>query len=294
MQLLTRKPAEHAQIFAEAQALVDDGLDRDLVLDLFAEDAAWLAPMLGATVSVSLSASGIEPSYYFEASLKQKFLAAGARKQREARGRPILASSQPQNRFRTAMASTALVGAAAAIGVVALGIIRSDDPGSGNGRPGAASQIVSRLDTHLAESEAHLRVIAERASSGQISAADIAQLNEDATVLTALAHETPLDPNQREQARGIVDKAVTVLSTAQEKPEFQAKVESTFTNVSTAAAAAGVGEVKPLAPPPTPTPAGAETTTASPTATRAAESPTPAATSTATPSTAASTPDNPR
>ena len=41
-----RRPDPEAEIYSEAQALLDDGLDLEFVLSLFPDEAHWVAEML--------------------------------------------------------------------------------------------------------------------------------------------------------------------------------------------------------------------------------------------------------
>ena len=216
--------------------------------------------MLGTSLDLIDATEEIQPSYFFEASLKQKFLAEGARTQPERQRSPILGTPSPAHRFRTAMAGTALVGAAAAIGVFAFGVIRSDDPG----KPDTGGALVSRtrFDQRLQETQVRVNEILQRAATGSVSAADLDQIQVDAAALGALAQEVPLDSQQKERFRDVANTAVTALNVAQEKPELKPRAESAFDNVTHAASAAGVEGVKPLAtlaPTKTATPAASAT-----------------------------------
>ena len=85
--LIDRKPGRESELFAEAAALMDDGLDADFVLGLYPDDAEWLAPLLQTGRAVRKAVDVEEPSFFFEASLKSKFL-AGAREVREPLAAP--------------------------------------------------------------------------------------------------------------------------------------------------------------------------------------------------------------
>jgi len=50
---LSRESDDEAELYAEAQALLDDCLEMDFVLDLYPDDAAWLAGVPGAGVPTS-------------------------------------------------------------------------------------------------------------------------------------------------------------------------------------------------------------------------------------------------
>ena len=138
MRLFDRKAGAEATVFAEAQALLDDGMAFDDVLDLFSAEASWLEPLLRTTTGMRQAVAAEQPSYYFEASLKQKFLAAARREDRTA-PLPVLpapsrAPISPRTGLRTAFAGSAVAGVAAAIGALTLGFVTSDDavPGDWN------------------------------------------------------------------------------------------------------------------------------------------------------------------
>ena len=80
-QLFERKAYYEAETLAEAQALLDDGLDLDFVLGLFPDDVEWLEGMLTVSEELDAAYAVDSASYYFEASLKSKFLTGS----REAR-----------------------------------------------------------------------------------------------------------------------------------------------------------------------------------------------------------------
>ncbi len=291
MKIFERRPGAEATTYAQAQALVDDGLDLGLVLDLFRADAAWLEPLLTASTTVTIAAEVSQPSYFFDASLKRKFVAAGARQGRQLRRTPVLEVASTGNRIRTAMASTALVAAAAAIGVAAFAFIRADDGNSTD--PNRGTLTVSRLDTHLQQSQAHVsEILARAATTGQVSETDLAVIESDTKVLAAYAQEAPLDTSQKERAQAFVEKAVKVINDAQARPELEPKAKTTLEIVATAAAAAGLEGVTGIATPapsPTPTRSSTATATASVTpSTTPASSATPEATHSASASATAS------
>jgi len=129
-QLFQRKPGYEAQVLAEAQSLLDDGLDLDFVLGLFPHDEEWLESMLQTSAAIEAAYAGDSASYYFEGSLKAKFLAAANR----PAPAPIVLPAPQYSGLRTAVASMGVVSGAAAVGVLALGFITAGDavPGDWN------------------------------------------------------------------------------------------------------------------------------------------------------------------
>ena len=124
------RPGHDAELFAEAQALADDGLDREFVLALFPDDAGWLAELLDFSAEMKEAVASEPPSYYFEGSLKSKFLAAGRAAARAPEPQPVFALS----RMRTVAASMSVAMSAAVAGVISLGFVTAGSavPGDWN------------------------------------------------------------------------------------------------------------------------------------------------------------------
>lgn len=284
-----RKPDYQAAIFAEAQALADDGLDREFVLGLFPDDAEWLGGMLQFSEAIADTYAGESPSYFFEASLKSKFLAA-------AQTQPAPTPQFTFGGFRTAVASLSVASAAAAIGVLALGFITAGSavPGDWNYSFKLANERLeytlsrgdTRIDVQFRTTQNRVEELRIKSSRGDASREDIASLTREAKALVDLAQTQQLDEFQIAKAQGIAAQGAVVLNDVSKKqPEL---------NPSVSAASDAIGQLKELAPAPTPTdtatptatatatpPAGSPT--ASPSAPPATSTPLPAATSTATP-----------
>ncbi|MES4793220.1 MAG: hypothetical protein C4321_09820, partial [Chloroflexota bacterium] len=130
--LFDRQARQQAEILAEAQALVDDGLEPDFVLSLFPEDADWLADALAVTATVTDAFAARPASYYFEASLKAKILARASEPTTPTE--PLFLPVPGYSPARTAIASLAVVSSAAALGILAFGFVTADEavPGDWN------------------------------------------------------------------------------------------------------------------------------------------------------------------
>jgi hypothetical protein len=273
--MFDRKPDERSATFAEAQALVDDGLDLDFVLGIFPDDAEWLRDELQFTSELTEAFAFEPPSYYFEASLKSKFLAAA----REPVAQRPATSLIP---FKTAFASLGLTTAAMAAGVITLGFVTAGSavPGDWNYSFKLANERLQytlasgddRVNIQLKQTEARVEEVQTLSARGELSANDLARLSSEAHAMADLARNQQLDDVQKARVTGIVATGKAVLNDARQKqPALDAPV-------SAAAAALGDAAVTALATPsPSPSPTPSETPSATPTGTA-----TPSATATAT------------
>lgn len=269
------RPGYDANVFAEAQALADDGLDRDFVLGFFPDDAEWLGDLLHFTGGIVEAISADPPSYYFEASLKSRFLAAGREAARAPEPQPMF----PLARMRTVAASMSVGLSAAVVSVVTLGFVTagSSVPGDWNYSFKLANERLeytlsrgdSRVDVQFRLAEARVHEIRVLSSRGDVSPSDLASLEREARALGDLARTQQFDEEQIERLKGIANRTAAVLSeTRQKQPDLGPEV---------AAAAAAVNEAATTALPVLPT--------ATPTATPAPSSATPSASATPEPST---------
>lgn len=305
MRLFDRAPAIDAATYAEAQALIDDGLELDFVLALYPEDAAWLAPLLETAAAVA--AASEQPSYFFEATLKAKFLAAAAAQQAAIPAtEPVIAAPAP-GRFahlRGVAAAGAVLGASAVMAVVTLGLVTSDKsvPGDWNyvfkrtneQLEYTLSRGDSRVDVQLKQvNERIVEIQQQMQSGGSVSTEDLARLQREAVDLAAVAGKTPLDTAQRARLQDIGEKSVAVLNTVgKTQTDLQPAVAQTINTVNSAVAAGNSG-VKPVD---TATPAATETpatTPATPTVTPTGESDTSSPPASATPPPTTATPETP-
>jgi hypothetical protein len=119
-----RQPEREAALYAEAAGLLEEGLELDFVLGLYPDEAEWLRPMLETSASLAGVYAQDQPSYYFEASLKAKVLAAGRRRAAPA-PRPAYA--------RLVAAGGTVVASAALMGTVFLGFPPPKTPSRATG-----------------------------------------------------------------------------------------------------------------------------------------------------------------
>ncbi len=278
-----REPGYREAIYAEAQALVDDGLDPAFVLGLYPDDAGWLESLLQAAAVIGETFAVGEPSYYFEASLKAKFLAA-ARERMEA---PALT---PLQRVRTALAAATVMVGAGAAGVFTLAFITAGSavPGDWNYTFKLANERMQyslsrgndRVNVQLSHTETRVQEIVQLSGRGGVTAADLEKLQNDAAALKAQLEKARLDEEQKARVKALAENSAAVLADLRaNQTDLDAAVASTRRTLDDAAAAAGVGIVATVTP--------IATATTEPTPKPAAE-PSPEPTETATPSPSAS------
>lgn len=312
--LFSRRPSYRDELLAEAQELVDGGLDADIVLDLYPGEAEWLAPLLNTTEYIIDATRDAEPSFYFEASLKAKFVAAGEARAAELARPPILLPT-PLPWFRGAAAGSAVVALSGFAGIVTLGFVTAGSavPGDWNYGFKLAGERVEyvlatgddRVSVELRHKEERVEEFQQQLVRGNLSEADVQRLNNELRDVLELSQGGSLDPLQAAKVRAIGESSTEILTTAREtRPELAPAVDDAIT---VAAGIGGGGEVTaldPLADPEnpdpgatttaevtetaTPEPTVTETATVEPTATptpteTATPTPTPTETSTATP-----------
>lgn len=290
-QLFERKPSYEAQVLAEAQALLDDGLDLDFVLGLFPSEAEWLEDMLETSTAIGQAYAGESASYYFEGSLKAKFLAAANR----PAPAPVVLPVPQYSGARTAVASMGVVSAAAAVGVLALGFITAGDavPGDWNYTFKLANERLEytlsrgdgRVDVQFRQTENRVYELQRLTKRGDVSVSTLESLEREARALAELSKLQPLDDVQKARAKSLAEQGSAVFTEARKQPEIDpARVDAAaaaFNDAVTTALGGPVNELPTAAASPTPDPT--ETGTPSPSATAATETPTPDSSATATP-----------
>ncbi len=281
--IFERRADAHAVLFAEAQAFIDDGLDLDFVLELFPEDADWLGDELGLAAGVADAYATEAPSYYFEASLKSRFLAAAAARAEAPAPAPVR-----QSPYRTAIATFSIAAAALVMGALALGFVTSGGavPGDWNYSFKRANEHLQyalshgngRVDVQIRQTEARVQEIRVLSSRGDASPADIQSLAQQVAALGNLAKTQPLDNVTRARILGVADTTSVVLKDARDR---QPALDPSVNAASTA-----VNNVVTVLATPSSTPATTPAATAAPSATPTANpSPSASASPTASPST---------
>jgi hypothetical protein len=255
--LFDRTPARQEAHFAEARALLEDGLERDFVLGLYPGEEGWLAPMLETAEAVGGAYAGEQPSYYFEASLKAKVLAAHRRK--------AVAAPAPRPAYgRMAAATASLMTVAGMLGVLLLGFVTADEavPGDWNYSFKLAGERLryntsrgdGRIDLQLKFTQSRVQEIERKLQSGdEVSAGDLAKLEREARELAAAIRQRSLDEAQKGKLADVGTQSVAVLNNVRlNSNELDSQVSSALATVNEAVAA-GTGGTAPLPPPPTPT-----------------------------------------
>lgn len=296
--LFERKASYQAEVLAEAQALVDDGLELDFVLDLFPDDAQWLTPLLDTTSGITAALDDESASYYFEASLKSKFLGATRETKPVV---PVVIPAPAFSPLRTAVATMSVASVAAAVGVLSLGFITAGDsvPGDWNYTFKLANERFEysmsrgdhRIDLQVQQVQARVVELNKLSERGDVSQAQLERIQREFEDLRQVIRNQELDSMRKAQIDSVGRSAVAVINdVTTRQPDLAPPAE---------AAAATIGDtVTALAPPPatpTATPSATETATSTPPATQTPTSTaTPPATPTGTPTpppTASATPD---
>ncbi len=268
MRIIDRAPGYNAAIFAEAQALVDDGLNPTIVLALYGEDAAWLEALLTTGEQLQTAVAAIAPRYEFEANLRRTFLRAAAE-----RPQPKTVERAPMpaaGRARMALASSAAAVGAIAAGVLALAVLTSDAN-------------APEIESSLRNADQQVQEVIDRSSRGDLTARDLEDLTHDIEQVLAAAESGQLDAAQKARLRETVTEALGAVRDAGEKlPELNPAVATTTEKIRDVAAAAGIGPVVEPLDEPSPTaevsPSPASTEPPTPTGTPASElTPTPTA-----------------
>lgn len=310
--LFDRNPGYQATVLAEAQAFIDDGLDIDFVLGLFPDDAEWLEDMLITTTSIIDATQSEPPSYYFEASLKSRFLDAA---RTPAPAAPVIVTAPAYSPLRTAVASMSVLASAAAVGVLALGFVTAGDavPGDWNYAFKRANERFEytlsrgdgRVDVQIRQAEERVHELQMLSSRGNVSVEALKNLQDEANEILELAQDKPLDPVQKARVKAFNETSKTILTQVREsKPELDEEAAAVAAAVDDAVTTALGPEPTPTAtatatPEPTETaeptaePTGTPSATAEPSATPGAETPEPSATATETPGETATAPAGP-
>lgn len=251
---ILRRHDPRADALAEVLGLIEDGLEPDFVLPLYGEDAAWLRPLVETALALRESAQREEPSYYFEAVLKGRVLAAAARS-REA-GRAVARPS-----WRTALAASAVLAVAGSLGTVMVGAITADTalPGDWNYPFKLANERVAfslsrgeeRIGVQLDVTYARLREAEALAAEGKVSEELLQRIESEAQQLGELVESKPLAEDQKARLAALSQTAETVAKTvAAARPDLAPAAERTVRLVNDVVTA-GLGSPTPVVTPTT-------------------------------------------
>lgn len=265
--ILERRPNHEAEIYAEAQTLLDDGFGLDFVIELFHDDAAWLAPMLGVSGGVKVAMQSEAPSYYFEASLKTKFLAAA-----RERSAPVIERAGRIS-VRTGFASAGVMAAIGALGIATFGFVTAENADPGDWNYGfkqtneriqyALARGNDKVDVQLHQLDARVYEAQRQQAKGGLSASDLARLQDEARQLAGLAKNNTFDETQLTRLQATASTASRVLDDVVATNPALADVVATTRKTVVDAVSAGIGSTATL---PAPTPTHTATPEASPSA----------------------------
>lgn len=267
---LRRKPGYEASLYCEAQALVDDGLDPAFVASLYPDDADWLEPLLATADTLAGAFAADEPSYYFEASLKHRFVSG------ELAAEPVALPARPAPRpgMLTGLASSAVVAIVAGLGVLTYGFVTAQNavPGDWNYAFKLAGERFEysltrgdeRIDVQLQHAEARIYEIQRLSEEGRLTGGSIAKLTRELGSLYDLVRTNELNAVQAAKVNSIRESTVALLGETEGELADEADRAITTANDVAAAASGGVGSLPSPEPTLTPTPEPAATSTPAP------------------------------
>ncbi len=241
-----RRPNDRDRIFAEAQALLEDGLDVDFVLGLYPDDADWLEPELRTADSLTNVLRAEEPSFFFEASLKNRFVAAGEELAQGQLAEPAADSRVPGalGTVRGALAGMTVVAGGVAVGVLTLGFVTADDavPGDWNYAFKIAGERVEyalasepeRTNVELRHKEERIAEMQELLSRGDVTPDRIERMKGYLDEVAVLEEEGDLDPEGSERIRSIAQSSSEVLNSLRdEHPDLADEVDEAMVSAQT-------------------------------------------------------------
>ena len=273
-----RTPDPQAETFAEALALYEEGMEIAAILERYPEEEqAWLQPLLSTGQIIGGAFHAEEASYYFEASLKAKVLAAA---EPVIGGEPAEALPAPPRfgQLGAAFASVAVLVVAGMLGVISFGFITADEsvPGEWNyGFKRATEQAQVRFATGDDRINVRIRLAQERideiqalASRGSLSEGHIDSFTDELDDIRELAEEENFDALQQAKVKSLSETAEVVLADVGETEEELAPAAAeAIDHAQQVAAAVSGGPVTPIKDKPEPevTPTAGETPAATPT-----------------------------
>ena len=191
------------------------------MLSLFPDDEEWLPELLETSLVIGGAYASEEPSYYFEASLKAKFLAG------EIVQEAAVAATVPAATFspvRTAFASVVVLIAAAGMGGAIFGFVTAEDsvPGGWNYAFKLAGERLEyslsrgdgRVDVQLNHAEARIYEIQQLSDDGNLTEGAIKSLTRELGNLLDLATHSDFDPVQTAKTNSIYESTVQLLEAA--------------------------------------------------------------------------------
>ena len=261
-----RSPDPQAELFAEALALYEEGIEIATILARYPEEEqAWLKPLLSTGQIIGRALEQEEASYYFEGSLKARVLASA---EPVIGGAPesLLPAPSRFGQLGAALASVAVVAVAGMLGVITFAFITAGDsvPGEWNyGFKRASEQAQvrfaqgdDRVNVHISLAQERIEEIQTLVSRGNLSEDHINSFTNELEDIRELVGEEPFDTLQQARVWGISDSAAAVLSEVEEEhaPAAAEAIDQAQQVAAAASGESGAG-VTPLdKPTPEPTP----------------------------------------
>ena len=285
-----RTPDPQAEIFAEALALYEDGLEIAAILERYDEEVQdWLKPLLSTGQIIGGTLQAEEASYYFEGSLKAKVLAAATPVIGAVPEDPLPGPSR-FGQFGAAVASVGVLAVAAMLGVITFGFVTAGEsvPGEWNYNFKRATEQAQvrfasgdeRINVRIRLAQERIDEIQALSASGNLSEGHIDSFTAELDDIRELAEEESFDALQQAKVRSISETAEVVLADTEE--ELAAEADEAVAYAAEVAAAVSTDKVKPIPPETTPGPEATPTPEATPVATQepsaSDETPTPEAT----------------
>ena len=285
-----RTPDPQAEIFAEALALYEDGLEIAAILERYSVEVQdWLKPLLSTGQIIGGTLQAEEASYYFEGSLKAKVLAAATPVIGAVPEDPLPGPSR-FGQFGAAVASVGVLAVAAMLGVITFGFVTAGEsvPGEWNYNFKRATEQAQvrfasgdeRINVRIRLAQERIDEIQVLAASGNLSEGHIDSFTAELDDIRELAEEESFDALQQAKVRSISETAEVVLADTEE--ELAAEADEAVAYAAEVAAAVSTDKVKPIPPETTPGPEATPTPEATPVATQepsaSDETPTPEAT----------------
>ncbi len=249
-----RTPDPQAEIFAEALALYEDGLEIAAILERYSEEVQdWLKPLLSTGQIIGGTLQAEEASYYFEGSLKAKVLAAATP---VIGGDPAEPLPEPSRfgQFGAAVASVAVLGVAAMLGVITFGFVTAGEsvPGEWNYNFKRATEQAQvrfasgdeRINVRIRLAQERIDEIQALAARGSLSEGHIDSFTAELDDIRELAEEETFDELQQAKVRSISETAGVVLADTEE--ELAEEADEAIEYAAEVYAAVSTEKVKPL------------------------------------------------
>ncbi len=249
-----RTPDPQAEIFAEALALYEDGLEIAAILERYSEEVQdWLKPLLSTSQIIDGTLQAEEASYYFEGSLKAKVLAAATPVIGAVPEDPLPGPSR-FGQFGAAVASVGVLAVAAMLGVITFGFVTAGEsvPGEWNYNFKRATEQAQvrfasgdeRINVRIRLAQERIDEIQVLAASGNLSEGHIDSFTAELDDIRELAEEESFDALQQAKVRSISETAEVVLADTEE--ELATEAEEAVAYAAEVAAAVSTNKVKPL------------------------------------------------